>query len=350
MARSRSWRVLAAASVLVLALGACGGDDDDDSGSDATGGGSGSSGVTITGSSTVEPISSRVAELFNQENADVPIDVSGPGTGDGFEIFCAGEADITDASRPISEEEVVLCEDAGVEFVELKVAIDGLAVITSTNNDAVECLSFADLYALLGPEAQGETWADADDLAGELPEGFGTVNAPYPDAPLVIAGPGEESGTYDSFVDLALADIAEERGLAEEEIATRPDYQASPNDNVIVEAIGGTDTSLGWVGYAFAAENEETIQTLAVDGGDGCIEDSEETIRSGEYPLARDLFIYVNVAKAEENSNVAAFVDLYLSDEGIASVSDAGYVDLAEEDLTATRDAWDSRTTGTNVG
>ena len=205
---SALWRLLALMFALVLVVAACGGDDDDDD--DASGddtetteadGGGASGEIVISGSSTVEPISSAVASAFNEANPDVAISVSGPGTGDGFEQFCAGETDVSDASRPIDAEEVTACEDAGIEFIELKIGIDGISVITSTANDAVTCLSFADLYALLGPESQGiDNWSGADSLAAELPEGFGALHTPYPDAGLAITAPGEESGTYDSFV------------------------------------------------------------------------------------------------------------------------------------------------------
>jgi len=333
--------LLVLVAVLALVAAACGGGDSTTQTSAQ--GGEGGGEVTVTGSSTVEPISARVAEKFNQDNPDVAISVDGPGTGDGFEIFCSGGADITDASRPIKEEEIQACEDAGIEFIELKVAIDGLSVVTSTQNDQVECLSYADLYALLGPESVGfDNWSDAQDLATELGS-----DTEFPDAPLVVTAPGEESGTYDSFVELAFGDIAEERGQEEE---ARPDYQSSPNDNVIIEGISGTETSLGWVGYAFVAGNEGAIKPLPVDGGDGCVEPTEESISSGEFPLARPLFIYVDAAKAESKQAVADYVDLYMSEEGFGAVGEVGYVDLPQDEIEATQQAWENRETGTREG
>ncbi len=173
--------------------------------------------IQISGSSTVLPISNHVFEAFTAANTDVTGFVDGPGTGDGFALFCDDSIDIADASRTISEEEVGLCEAAGVEYVELKIGIDGISVITSTEDTSLECLSFLDLYALMGPESQGfDNWSDADGLAGELATEFGTdfgeSHAPYPAEPLTIVAPGEESGTYDSFVDLVFGDIAEARG------------------------------------------------------------------------------------------------------------------------------------------
>ena len=307
-----------------------------------------SSGIFISGSSTVEPISARIADAFTKEQPGVAIRVEGPGTGDGFEMFCAGESDISDASRPIKSEEVAKCDEAGIEFVELKVAIDGLSAITSSKNQ-VECLSFADLYALLGPESTGfDTWADANALAAELKSSldaaeYGELHAPYPDVPLTVTAPGEESGTFDSFNELVLTDIAE---LRQQEPAPRPDYQASPNDNVIVEGISGSESSLGWVGYAFVQENLTKVKALEVDGGDGCVAPTPETIGSGDFPISHPLYIYVNRAKAESNQQLADFVDFYLSDDGLAQVPEVGYVALPDDEISETRQAWTDRRPG----
>jgi phosphate transport system substrate-binding protein len=325
-----------------LVLGGCvttGGQEASDGGGDANDGGGET--VVVSGSSTVEPITSLVAEDFASQSDGFEYEVDGPGTGDGFALFCEGQTDISDASRPISEEEIAACEENGIPWVELKVAVDGISVLTSTANDAVSCLSFGDLYALLGPESQGfDNWSAADDLAAELDGEYGTSNAPFPDAPLEPTAPGEESGTYDSFLELVFEDIAEAR---EQEPVARPDYTASGDDNVIIEGIAGSDTSLGWVGFAFYEENADVVKALEVDGGDGCVAPTTETIASNEYPISRDLFIYVNTDRAEENPDVTGFVDYYLSDEGIAAVEEAGYVALTPEALDETRAAWDGR-------
>lgn len=308
--------------------------------------------VVVSGSSTVEPISIAVGDAFSAANSGVAVTVDGPGTGDGFARFCAGETDISDASRPIAEDEIASCEEAGIEFIELPVAVDGLSVITSAENDAIECLSFVDLWALLGPDAIGvNNWADASATADEVAQtvtDLGAVNTPYPDAELTVTAPGEESGTFDSFVEIVLESVGEELGA--EDVAPRLDYTASPNDNVIIEGIASNPTSLGWVGYAFVEENLDTVKPLAVDGGDGCVEPTPETIASGEFPIARNLFIYVNAAKAEENPALAAYVDFYLG-EGIDTLvgPDEGqvpYVPLSDAVLEATRTAWADRTTG----
>lgn len=312
---------------------------------DSDGNGRAGSSVAISGSSTVEPISSIVAEDFAASTEGFDYTVDGPGTGDGFALFCEGETDISDASRPIKDEEAAACDENDINFMELKIGVDGISVLTSTANDAVSCLSFTDLYALLGAESQGfERWSDAndlaDELAGELGEEYGAVHAPYPDAPLEVTAPGEESGTYDSFLELVFEDIAEARGT---DPVARPDYTASADDNVIIEGIAGTDTSLGWVGFAFAEENAGSVKEVEVDGGSGCVAPTAETIASNDYPISRDLFIYVNTDKAAENAALAEFVDYYLSDDGIAAVEEAGYVALTADALEETRAAWDGR-------
>ena len=352
------WAV-AAAMALTIPLAACG-DDDGGSSSDTTAtngdGGSASGSIFISGSSTVEPISAAVAKLFSDANPNVAIQVEGPGTGDGFAKFCNGESDISDASRPIKAAEAETCAENGIEFIELKVAVDGLSVITSAQNTAIECVSFGDLWALLGPDATGRNnWSDANDAAEELKALIGaeagTINAPYPDAPLSVVAPGEESGTFDSFVEVVMETVADLVGA--EDAAPRPDYTASPNDNVIVEGIGANPTSLGWVGFAFVEENLDVVKPLQVDGGNGCVEPTPETIAAGEYPIARDLFIYVNANNLADNEALAAYVDLYMSDEGMAVIGtgedQVPYVPLATADLEETRGIWEARTTGTRA-
>jgi phosphate transport system substrate-binding protein len=299
--------------------------------------------IVISGSSTVQPISTAVQELFNAGSPGVAITVDGPGTGDGFALFCAGEIDIANASRAIrAEGEADVCAANGVEYIELKVALDGLSVITSAADTVLTCLTFADLYALTGPESIGfETWTAAQALATEL--GSPTT---FPDAPLTVTAPGEESGTYDFFVETVIAPIAEARG---QEPFARPDYQASANDRTIVEGVAGTPenpTTLGWVGYAFVEESLDRIKPLALDeAADGtCVEPTYETISDGSYPISRPLFIYVNTAKAAEKPELAAFVDYYLTPGVIEStLSVVPYVGLSAEETQATADAWAAR-------
>ncbi len=334
---------------IILALGviaaACGDDDDDTaSGSETTseGGSSDVSGsINVSGSSTVEPITSLAAEAFVTENEGVDIAVDGPGTGDGFELFCNGEIDISDASRPIDEEEIASCETNGVEYTELQVAYDGMAVMTSASNEnAPECLSFADLWALIGSESEGfENWSDGTEIATAL----GSTTE-LPDVPLELTGPGTESGTYDSFVELALEGPAEERGLPEDQWTTRTDYESNADDNVIISNIEASDSSLGWVGFAFAeaAGDEVTEIPVSAEPGGDCVEPTAETISDGSYPLSRPLFIYVSSASAADNAAVAPFVDFYLANL-TEFVEEGGYVTMPDDQVAATTTAWEGR-------
>ena len=314
-----------------LAASACGSDDSDDSSSSSADDSSGE--IFISGSSTVEPISLRAQELFNDIHPNVLIAVDGPGTGDGFALFCSGETDISNASRSIKSSEADECAANGVNYVELQVGIDGLGVMTNAANGAVECVSFADLYALTGPEATGiSSWADANAVSAEL-GGAGNL----PDAPLDIFGPGEESGTFDTYVELVIERPAEERG---QDGTTRPDYNPSGDDNVILQGITGSDNSLGWVGFAFA-NNAQGVKLLDVDDGEsGCVEATAETIASGEYPLSRPLFIYVNSDAAAQNPGLEAYVDFYMGEGIDRAVAEVGYVELTEAAKSEVRAVW----------
>ncbi|MET0800426.1 MAG: substrate-binding domain-containing protein, partial [Actinomycetota bacterium] len=337
--------VLAMIAALALVAAACG----DDDGGGETGSTTGASGATalsgtivISGSSTVLPISSLVAELFNEDvSSDVSITVDGPGTGDGFVLFCDGETDISDASRPIEPEEADACAKNGIEYVELPVAFDGITVMTNPANADVTCLNDGDLYALFGPESDGiDTWNGADSLAKKV-----GGNGGFPSAPLEITAPGEESGTYDAFIELAgIEDIAIEQGVPEDDAAAlRTDYQASPDDNVIISAMEGSDSPLGFVGFAYAEGAADQVKILQVDGGDGCIAPSRDTIADASYPLSRTLYIYVNKAKITENPAVKAFVDYYLTDTGVVTaVDETGYVELPSDQIEASRSTWES--------
>lgn len=299
--------------------------------------------IVISGSSTVQPISSLTAELFNEEVApDVAILVDGPGTGDGFELFCRGETDISDASRPIEQEEIDTCAENGISYIELEIAFDGITVMTNPRNTAVGCLDRGDLYALFGPESVGiDTWDGANALAEEVGGSAG-----LPAVPLEITAPGEESGTYDAFVELSgIEDVALDRGIPEDQAASlRKDYQASPDDNVIISALEGSPTALGFAGFAFAEEAGDRVREIEIDGGEGCVAPSRGSIADGSYPLSRSLYIYVNPDKATEGSALRAFVDYYLTDSGLRDVVTAvGYVDLPPDGLAATRSVWEGQ-------
>jgi phosphate transport system substrate-binding protein len=339
MRNRRKWLLmLAAVSALALVAAACGDDDGGETGvtGGATGGGEVTGSLNVSGSSTVEPITSLVAEKFQSANPEVEIAVDGPGTSDGFELFCNGETDIQDASRAISEDEVAACQEGGVEYIELAVAQDALTVVGNPANP-LDCLALGDLYALLGPESQGiENWADANALATEV-----GGNGGLPDLPLTIVAPGEESGTYGSFIDLVTSSIAEERGIDPDDVL-RPDYQISADDNVIIENAEGTEGGLGFVGYSYAQLAGGNVKEFPVDGGGGCVEPSADNVNNGTYAISRLLYIYVNKEKLTSNPAVRPFVDFYLSDEGLASVTDVQYIALPEDILSTTRSTWSS--------
>ena len=237
--------------------------------------------VTISGSSTVEPISVRVAELFRDVAPDVNVTVDGPGTGDGFKLFCAGETDISGASRRIKDKEAATCAESGISWIELRVGIDGIAVMTHPDNDAVNCLNFEDLYAIVGPESSGfSNWSDAGSLAAQL--GSSTS---FPDLALDITAPGAESGTYDSFIEIVLEGIGDSRAeagaISEDDAATtRPDYVSAGDDNVIIQGIEGARGSFGWVGFAYAVNVD--VKLFDIDGGGGCVAATPVTIAGGE--------------------------------------------------------------------
>jgi phosphate transport system substrate-binding protein len=338
MRRTRRWFALAGSALtLALVAAACGGNDDNTGGPSAQQlGGS----ITISGSSTVEPISSLVAELFNEDNPDVNISVDGPGTGDGFELFCKGETDISDASRQIEDDEAAACKDGGINYTELEVALDGITVMVNAES-SIECLTTADLYAIFGPESEGiDSTGEANALSKKV-GGAGDM----PDQPLEITAPGEESGTYDAFIDLAgIEDFALADKVAEDKAAAlRGDYQSSANDNVIIQAMEGSPNAIGFVGFAFAQEAGEAIKEVQIDAGDGCVAPTADTIIDGSYPLSRSLYIYPNTDTASSDEAVKAYVDFYLTETGLQeAVQEAGYVPLPSDRIEATRSEWQS--------
>jgi len=327
----------------LVAVG-CGGDDNGEDPTDGTtedNGGTATGTVPIAGSSTVGPISELVAADFGG-NAAVEI----TGTGGGFrDRFCVGQTAVSNASRPISDEEIALCADNGVtNILELKVAIDGMSVMTSANNDVIgDCLSFGELYALVGPESGAvASWADANAIADAIGD---RAHGTFPDATLTTAGPGTESGTYDSFIEIALEGIADQRA---QEPGVRPDWTGNNDDNVIIQGIIGNDASFGWVGYAYYVAVADQVRAFEIaDENGNCIAPTNETIASNEYPLSRDLFIYVDLDKldnADYGDALEDYVDYYMSDAGYELVAEANYVQLTAEAWAESVAAWDART------
>jgi phosphate transport system substrate-binding protein len=303
-----------AALILTLGLAACGGQADGDSGA----GGEVSGEVVADGSSTVEPLTAAAGELFAQENSAVNVSVGTAGTGGGFEKFCAGETDISNASRPIKDdEEAPVCDENGVEYTELQVANDALTVVVSADNDFITCLTTDELKTLWEPGAEGKvtTWDQ--------------VNPEFPAEPIELYGPGTDSGTFDYFTD----EINGEEG------ASRSDYNASEDDNVIVQGVSGSTNALGYFGFTYYEENADALKAVEVDSGDGCVAPSAETAGDGSYtPLARPLFIYVANASYADKPQVAEFIDYYVaSDADIAEA--AQFIPLNEEQSAELEDA-----------
>ena len=281
---SKNWLLaVGASSLLAFGLAACGEDDD---GGIETEGPSGLSGeIQIDGSSTVQPFAEAAAELFNGENPDVQISVGAAGTGGGFERFCAGETQISDASRPIDEaEEVPLCEEEGIKYTEVQVANDGIAVATSPDLE-ISCLT---------SEQLAELWTDDSitnysDLGDDAETG-----EPLPDAEVSLYGPGTDSGTFDYFTDA----INGEEGLS------RKDYQASEDDNQLVTGVAGDGAGLGYFGFSYYEQSADQLNLVSVDGGDGCVAPDAETIQSGEYaPLSRPIFMYPSTQALDDPDN-----------------------------------------------
>jgi phosphate transport system substrate-binding protein len=266
--------------------------------------------IAIDGSSTVFPITEAVAEEFGiLTNGKVRVTVGISGTGGGFEKFCKGETLIADASRPIKGSEVELCRQAGIEFIEIPVAIDGLTVMVHPSNDFATCMTVEELHTIWGPEAEGVVTR------------WNQVRPEWPDQPIEMYGPGVDSGTFDYFTETVNGESQSSRG----------DFTASEDDNVLVQGIAGDEYSLGYFGYAYYVENTGKLKALAIDGGSGCITPSEETINSGTYaPLSRPLFIYVRKDSAE-TPHVREFINYYLGQEGRLLAAEVGYIPFPDE-------------------
>jgi phosphate transport system substrate-binding protein len=265
--------------------------------------------VIIDGSSTVGPLTTSAAESFRGEQPNVNVEVGVSGTGGGFERFCAGETDISNASRPIDEEEEVpLCTDAGVEFTEFQVGVDALTVVVNMANDWATCLTVEQLNKIWEPAAEGKV------------TNWNQVDPSFSDVPLELAGAGTDSGTFDYFTDV----------INGEEGASRADYTASEDDNVTVQAVEGAEGGLGYFGFSYYEENQDSLKALEVDGGDGCVAPSVDTARDGTYqPLSRPLFIYVK-NEALERPEVHAFVEYFLTNS-VQLAEDALFIPVPDE-------------------
>ena len=295
--RIKTYKPVLAAFAAALALGtaACGEDEETPTGGSASsgnGGGELSGAIRIDGSSTVFPFAEAAGELFNEDNPDVQITVGQSGTGGGFEKFCAGETDISDASRPIKDdEEVPICEENGVKYEEVQVANDGIAVVTNKEL-TVDCLTVKQL---------GELWAPKSKVAS-----LSDIDPSLPDSELALFGPGTDSGTFDFFTD----EINGEEG------ASREDYEASEDDNQLVTGVSGSPGGLGYFGFSYYEQNQDKLNLVGVGEDEAsCVKPSAETIQDGSYaPLARPLFMYPS-DKALARPEVKAFMDFVVANQ-----------------------------------
>ncbi len=323
MSRIAHSRLLVVVSVLALAfvLAACG----SSAGGGEGGGGEAISGnIAIEGSSTVQPITQAAAELFREEYPEARIEVGGAGTSDGFEAFCQGDTQISDASRPIDvAEEVPVCEENGVEFIEIPVAYDGISVVVNKQNDWATEVTSEELKTMWEPAAEDKItqWSQ--------------VRSDWPDRELSLYGPGTESGTYEFFNEFIVGN---------EEEVNRSDYEASEDDNVLVQGVAGDENALGYFGYSYYVNNRDTLKLLSVDG----VKPTEDSIRTGKYLLSRPLFIYVSTDALENNKAVKPFVDFYLSEQNLSRlVQAAKYVTLPGSLAQESRAQYEDRSTGT---
>ncbi len=292
---NRIARIALPSLILVLAAG-CGG-------ASSTGGET----IAVDGSSTVGPYVTAAAEAFRKDSgANVTVGISG--TGGGFERFCSGETDLSNASRPIKEEEAAICEESGVEYLELQIANDALTIVINPANDWATCLTLPELKAMWEPGSKVNNWSQVRD-------GF-------PDEPLKLFGAGTDSGTFDYFTDV----------INGEEGASRTDYSPSEDDNVTVQGVGGTKGGLGYFGFSYFEENQGTLAAAAVDGGNGCVVPSVETSQSGEYaPLSRPLFVYAKV-ESLGRAEVDDFLRYMLENEATIA-EQAQFVPLNQKQL-----------------
>jgi phosphate transport system substrate-binding protein len=265
--------------------------------------------IKIDGSSTVFPIMEAVVEEYSMQQPNVKVPVGSSGTGGGFEAFIAGETQLSNASRPIKDEEKAALEEKGIEYTEIQLAFDGLSVVVNKDNDWVESLTIEDLQKIWIEDGTTKKWSD--------------INPDWPAEEIKLYSPGTDSGTFDYFDEVILdgKPIVEKATLSED-------------DNTLVQGVQGDKNAIGYFGYAYYAENKDTLKIVAIDGGDGPVEPNNETIESGEYsPLSRPLFTYVKNSAIKEQEEVYDFVKFLL--ENAATLSeDVGYVKLPDEEYT----------------
>lgn len=295
-------------ATVVLGLASCGGNSEKSTNKTEETALSGD--IKIDGSSTVYPITEAVAEEFRTESPEVKVTVGVSGTGGGFKKFSRGETAISNASRPIKDEEKLACEENGISYVELEVAYDGLAVLVNKENTWVDHLTAEELKKIWEPAAQGVIMK------------WNQIRKEWPNEEIHLFGPGVASGTYDYFTDV----------INGEEGASRGDYTASEDDNVLVQGVSTDKLGLAFFGLAYYEENADKLKLVGIDGGDGVVLPTQETVANGTYkPLSRPIFIYVS-NKAAQKEEVVSFVNFYL--EIVPSISkEVGYVPIPNDIL-----------------
>lgn len=299
---------VAIALMALFGVAACGDDDETTTGAGAAGE-SVSGEVVIDGSSTVAPLSTSAAELFQEENPDVNVTVGTSGTGGGFEKFCRGETDISDASRAIKDTETAACAEKDITVQEFQVANDALTVVVNKDNDWATCLTVDQLKTIWDQGSTVNNWNQVDPS--------------FPNEPLALFGAGTDSGTFDYFTD----------AINGEEGRSRTDYEATEDDNVTVTGVSGSKGGLGYFGFSYLEENADKLKAVEIDGGDGCVAPSVEAAQDGTYtPLSRPLFIYVSDS-AIVKPQVEAYVEFYL-ENAKAIAEDALFVPLTPEQIT----------------
>lgn len=302
--------LIAATAAIALIAAGCGSGAGDKANSGATGS------ITMDGSSTVYPFAQAAAELYREDAPNVKVTVGESGTGGGFEKFCVGEIHVADASRPIKDEEKKACAKNGIEFTEVKVALDGIAVTTNPGLK-VQCLTTKELNEVWKPRSKVAT--------------LSAVNPKLPATQLSLFGPGTDSGTFDYFTEV----------INGEEGASRTDYQPSEDDNVLVEGVAGDPGGLGYFGYSYYEQNVDKLNLVAVDDGDGCIKPSAATIQDGTYkPLSRPLMMYISNA-ALKNGPTREFIK-FLLDNSAEIAKTALMVPLSDQQISESKSAFGS--------
>ena len=320
----RALRFLLTLSAIVIAA-SCGGGSSDGAGGE----GGADQVIAIDGSSTVFPITEAVAEEFQREHRGARVTVGLSGTGGGFQKFCRGETAISNASRPITTTEIDACSKANIQYIELPIAYDGIAIVVNPKNTWATSITVAELKKLWAPDAQGTVTR------------WNQVRASWPNQEIHLFGAGVDSGTFDYFTEAI-------NGKAK---VSRGDYTSSEDDNILVQGVAGDPNALGYMGLAYYEENRDKLKVVPVDdenpqNGAGFVPPTAETVRNGTYrPLSRPMFIYVSTA-ALPRPEVQQFVQYYL-DSAADLIKEVGYVPLTDAEQKLVRQRFAGRTTGT---